>query len=461
MTPTRLIHAGTLALWLVGAATLAASAAAARTAQTDSTGKGTSGGKGADTPAERQYSYAYDLLDNSVFRPLTRAFDIALLARKASGHPREAANVDEQDQVRLPSTWWQPRIGLRPVTVEQMLSGPGPGTGPAPGKWTVTKAKLQGVTPGFQIKDSQGEKFLVKFDPPGSAELSTSCDVIGSRLFWAAGYNVPDNSINSFSLDDLEIAKDGSYTNAKGKKQPITRAYLEQLLQRVSPPIAGRYRCTTSRLLAGKPLGAFEYFGRRSDDPDDLVPHELRRELRGLWVVCAWLNHADSRGPNSLDMWVTDHDRSFVRHHLIDFSAILGAGATGKRAYATGTEYYLDYGVGAFELMTAGLAPFRWEAVVDPNIPAIGFVESKVFHPGNWRPDYPNPAFDEGTRRDNQWGARIVAGFTDDHIRAAVGAAHYSDPRTSEAIVQVLIERRDKLVQRWLGNEHTRGIAAQ
>ena len=449
------IVAGSLALLLACAPAHSAPASSNAAAAPDTSSKGPA------APAGRQYSYAYDMLDNSVIRPLTRSLDVALLARKVTRQPREAANVDEQDQVRLPSTWWQPRIGLRPVTVEQMLSGPGPGTGPAPGKWTVTKAKLQGVTPGFQIKDSQGGKFLVKFDPPGSAELATSCDVIGSRLFWAAGYNVPDNSIGSFSLDDLDIAKDGTYTDASGKKQPMTRAYLEQLLQRVSPPIAGRYRCTTSRLLAGKPLGAFEYFGRRADDPEDKVPHELRRELRGLWVVCAWLNHADSRGPNSLDMWVTDHDRSFVRHHLIDFSAILGAGATGKRAYATGTEYYLDYGVAGRELITAGLAPFRWEASVDPNIPAIGFVESKVFDPGSWRPDYPNPAFDERTERDNRWGARIVAGFTNDHIRAAVGAAHYSDPRTAEAIVQVLIERRDKLIHRWLGNEHTAGLATQ
>jgi hypothetical protein len=417
---------------------------------------------GPKAPAEREYSYDYDLIDNSLVRPATRFFDVALLTRKITGHLREAANVDENDQVRLPSTWWQPRVGFRPVTPEEMLKGPGPGTGPAQGQWTVTHAKSQGVTQGFQIKDSTGAKFLVKFDPPGYADLASACDVIGSHLFWAAGYNVPDNTIAYFRAEDLDIAKDATYTDHHGHKQPITKDYIAKLLAKVSAPVDGRFRCIASRYLVGKPIGPYEYFGRRKDDPEDLVPHELRRELRGLWTLCAWLNHADSRGPNSLDTWVKGHDRSFVRHHLIDFSAILGAGATGKRAYPTGTEYYVDYGVSGRELVTLGLTPFAWESVVDPEIPSVGFVESKVFDPSGWRPDYPNPAFDDRTERDIRWGARIVAGFSDEMIQAAVAAAQYSDPRAADYVTRVLIERRDKLAHRWLGdNKFTPAIAAQ
>ena len=99
-----------------------------------------------------------------------------------------------------------------------------------------------------------------------------------------------------------------------------------------------------------------------------------------------------------------------------------------------------------------GLAPFPWEASVDPKIPAAGLVESAAFDPEHWRPDYPNPAFDERTVRDIRWGARIVAGFTDEHIRAAVATAHFSDPRASEYLTRVLIERRDKVVRAWLGS---------
>jgi hypothetical protein len=400
-------------------------------------------------PREREVGGAYELLDNSVTRPITRALDLGLLARKLANNPREAANVDEQDQVRLPSTWWQPRIGFRDVPVERMLRGPGSGRGPV-GRWTVTKAKSEGVSPGFQIEDSNGDDFIIKFDPPRWPEMASGADVIGSYLFWAAGYNVPDNVIATFAPESLLIDDEATYTE-KGKKKKVTHEYLARLLTKAARRKDGRFRCVASRYLKGKPLGPFEYRGRRGDDPEDLIPHELRRELRGLWTVCAFANHADVRSPNTLDMWVEENGRSFVRHHLIDFGSILGSSATTRKAYVTGTEYYLDYGVMGTQVITLGLAPFAWEEVVDPKIPAVGFVESKVFDPEMWRPDYPNPAFDERTERDIRWGARIVAGFTDRHIAAAVAAAQYSDPRASDYLKRVLMERRDKLVRRWLG----------
>lgn len=413
------------------------------------------------SPAEHPYSYAYDMFDNSLVRPVTRVLDVARIARRLSGHPREAANVDEHDQVRQPSTWWQPRIGFRTVTVEQMLKGPGPGTGPAPGRWTVSHGKDQGVTPGFQVEDAKGDRFLIKFDAPGAPELANQVAVIGSRLLWAAGYNVTDEAISSFRLEDLDVAPEATYTDARGRKRPFTRAYLEQVLSHIDRRPDGSYPCLASRYLKGKPLGPYEYKGRRRDDPEDLIPHELHRELRGLWTICAWLNHSDSRGPNSLDMWVTENGRSFVRHYLLDYNAILGSGDVSRRAYQTGSEYYVDFGAMALHLAGFGVVPASWERMVNPQIPSVGIVESKVFDPVGWRPDYPNPAFDDRTERDIRWGARIVAGFTDDHIRAAVAAARYSDPRAAEYITRVLIERRDKLVHRWLGERDSSGAGTR
>jgi len=406
-------------------------------------------------PREREISAAYDLMHQSVIRPAARAFDIARLGRKLAGNPREAANVDDSDQVRLPSTWWQPRIGFRAVSVEQMLKGPGPGRGPAPGPWTVTKAKSAGVSPGFQIEDSNGDGFIIKFDPPNYPEMATGADVVGSYLFWAAGYNVPENTIEWFKREDLKIGKDAKYTDARGGKHAMTNEYLNGLLARVARRPDGTYRCVASRYLSGEPLGSFRYSGRRPDDAEDMIPHELRRELRGLWTVAAWVNHADSRSANTLDMWVTDGGRSFVRHYLIDFGSILGSSAMPlHRDYETGFEYYLDYGTMARMTPTLGLYRSKWEKVVDPQIPSVGFIESAQFDPDDWRPDFPNPAFDERTDRDARWGARIVRGFTDDHIRAAIAAAHYTNAAAADYLTRVLIARRDKLTQRWLG---TRG----
>ena len=73
-------------------------------------------------------------------------------------------------------------------------------------------------------------------------------------------------------------------------------------------------------VLPGRPIGPFDVQGVRSDDPNDIFPHEDRRELRALQIFCAWLNHNDSDSVNTLDMYYTDDEgRSYVMHHLIDF----------------------------------------------------------------------------------------------------------------------------------------------
>jgi len=405
----------------------------------------------AKAPRPREISYAWDMIYHSVVRPPTRMLDPALAARNLTRQRRQAENVDAADQVRLPSTWWQPRLGFRPVSVDQMLrAGEGAG-GPAGAHWTITKAKTEGVTPGFQIEDERGSKFFVKFDSQAAPELGTSVDVIGSHLFWAAGYNVPENHIAFFRPESLRIGKDATYTDEKGHHHAFTQDYLDHLLSRVARQRDGRFRVVASRYLEGKPIGPFAWEGRRRDDPEDLIPHELRRELRGLWTIAAWTNHCDSRQANTLDTWVTEGGRSFVRHHLLDFSAILGAGPGKPRSPVSGTEYYVDPLVMSKQALTLGLAPFPWEAAVVPPIRSAGWIESATFDGVHWKPDYANPTFDERTARDIRWGARIVAAFTDEHIRAAVQRAQYSDPRATEYVTRVLIERRDKIVRAWLG----------
>jgi hypothetical protein len=406
---------------------------------------------GAKPPKEAEISYFYDLFYNSFARPVTRATDPALAVRKLTRHPREAVNVDADDEVRLPSTWWQPRVGHRLVTPEQLVHGPGAGTGPAPGPITLTKAKNQGATPGFYITDGHGDKFIVKFDPPDRPELASGADVIASVLLWGAGYNVPDDAIFWFRRDDVKLGKKVELTEAHGRKRPMRESDIDALLAKVARMPDGRYRAVASRLLDGKPVGPFRYEGRRGDDPEDLIPHEHRRELRGLWPMAAWLAHGDARAANTLDVWVTDGGRSFVRHHLIDFNGCLGSGSVMEKTLPSGNEYDVDWGVMTHSLATLGLTPFRWEAIRLTGLPCVDPYDVTTFDPEGWRPDYPNPAFDQRTARDIRWGVRIVAGFSDDLIRAAVARAAFSDPRCGETLARILIGRRDKLAQRWLG----------
>ncbi len=400
-------------------------------------------------PPETHLSYYFDAFEQGIARPIARGLDPSRLVRKLGGKPREAVNVDDQDRVQLPSTWWQPRLGYKPVSIEDLLTGPGPGTGPAPGRWTVVKAKTAGVSKGFQMKDAAGDRFAIKFDPRPFPELGTSADAVVSKLYWAAGYNVPDNSIAYFRREDLDIAKDATHTIA-GQKIPINPEFIDSLLRDVPRQADGRYRVVASRFLKGKPLGEWRYDGRREADVEDLIPHPLRRELRGLWAINAWVNHTDCSARNTLDMYVTDGERSFVRHHLIDFSGCLGSASIAPQPLRSGHEYWADYGTIAKSLVTLALPPFKWERSVDPALPSVGFIESQTFDPGAWRPYLQNPALDERTERDIKWGARIVAAFRDEHIRAAVESGQYSDPRATDYLVHVLEERRDKIVNRWL-----------
>ena len=88
----------------------------------------------------------------------------------------------------------------------------------------MTKAKTQGVTPGFFVKDASGKTFILKFDPPDHPEMASSADVIVSHLFWAAGYNVPANTIAY--LDPAALAYDpkATYTDRNGRKEKMSKA---------------------------------------------------------------------------------------------------------------------------------------------------------------------------------------------------------------------------------------------
>src|SRR5688572_4074935 len=92
------------------------------------------------------------------------------------------------------SSWFQNRHGQRRMTPEELTRGPNAGSGPAMDKpWAVTDGKTEGITPGFRIRDSRGEVYLIKFDPRGNSEMATAAELISTKFFFAAGYNVPEN----------------------------------------------------------------------------------------------------------------------------------------------------------------------------------------------------------------------------------------------------------------------------
>jgi hypothetical protein len=392
-------------------------------------------------PQPIELSTAYDVLEHTY------------LHRPGDTLP-PAANANTLGEVP-DSSWFTNRGRLTP---QELRRGPGDGKGPAEGDWTVIGAKTQGITPGFTIRDASGVVWFVKFDPPEYPHLSTSPDVVVSRFFHAFGYHVPENVLVRFRPERLKVAPDAKVTvkRSGGKKRPLTLSDVDGVLRRVPRLPDGRVLAVASRRLAGEPLGPFKYHGTRGDDPNDVIPHEHRRELRGLRVFAAWLNHDDSRSLNSQDMFVPGPDgRGHVRHHLIDFSSTLGAGSDAERRIAPqalrpGNEYVIEAGPMARSAFTLGIWDRPWRNVEYRVFPEVGRIESDFFRPERWKPEYPNPAFERMRPADAFWAAKIVARFDDEAVRTLVAMGEYGDAEAERHLVDTLRVRRDKTVAHWM-----------
>jgi hypothetical protein len=370
------------------------------------------------------------------------------LRRVGDGTPRRAMDVNTIDEVP-DSSWFENRIAARPITIAEIATGPDRG-GPAPGRWIVTAAKIDGVTPGLQMKDSAGQLYFVKFDLPSIPERGSGAEVISTKLLYGAGYHVPENYIAIIGREDLHVAPEATVHEASGKKRPMTEADVEAVLQKAARRPDGRYRILASKALPGRPLGPFSYFGVRADDPNDAILHEHRRELRGLRAFAAWLNHVDVKSQNTLDTLVVEGDRRILRHNLVDFNSTLGNAGVFPNDFRAGHEYFLDGKQVLLSLVTLGIYVRPWMTISYPDIPAVGQFEGDRFDPARWKPSFPNRAMLNAQPDDLFWAARRVMAFSDEAIRAVVATAEYSDPRAAAAIADALIKRRDKIGREWL-----------
>jgi hypothetical protein len=342
--------------------------------------------------------------------------------------------------------WYVNRISRRAMTVDELVKGPDQPLPPSEdGHWRIVGAKTQGVTPGFTIVDSRGTRYLLKFDPPTNPEMATAADVIGSAFFHALGYHVPENYVVYFPPSRLVLDPKTTFIDGFGKKRPMTGIDVDQVMHNIARDKRGHYRGSVSLYLKGQPVGERRFYGTRADDPNDIVPHEHRRDLRGLYVMAAWLGHDDSRSINSLDMLVEDGGDKYVRHYLIDFGSILGSASTKSNSARSGNEYLFSWKPAAKEVLTLGIWVPRWARASYPDFPSVGKFESRIFDPEHYRPEYPNPAFNNCQPADAFWAAKQVMRFSNEAIGAIIRKGQYSDPQAAEYLTKCLIERRDKI----------------
>ena len=361
-----------------------------------------------------------------------------------------AQNTNALDEVP-DSTWFTNRIGRFDLSPTQVGMGPNRDGPDMTQPWKIRGTKVGGTSVGFIMTDGRGVKYLLKFDQKGIPEMETAADVVAQRLLWAVGYHVPEDSIVFFDRSQLRLTDDAEIKDRFGHTSTLGLERFERILGSIDRRPDGTFRGLASKFLPGRPLGGYSPRGTRDDDPNDVVPHQHRRDLRGQYVVFSWLSHTDLKEGNWLDMWVrhpADPERRYIKHFLIDFGKSLGVMAVTDNILHEGYLYSIDVANFFLSAPTLGLWQRPWERLVIPNLPGIGAFDSATFEPSAWKPRVPFEPFDRRNRFDDFWAAKIVMRLSAAHIAAAVAAGRYSNQESARYLTRILVERQRK-IGRW------------
>ena len=382
--------------------------------------------------ASQMYELVYNLFVTSGYKP--------------SG--LRAKNINTIDEVP-DSSWFTNRIGTRTITDEELVRGANVGTPPDPSKWVLIREKISGAHPGFTAKDAKGETWFLEFDPTYFPEGATAAVAIATKIFWALGYNQVESFLTTLDPKNTTIDPDATVRRPSGKRTPFTRDDMNAILEGVARSPDGTYRVIAGRQLPGKILGGYQYKGTRPDDPNDLVPHEHRRELRALRVFGAWTNLTDLKAANSLDTLITENGKTIVKHYLQDVGSTFGM-CNDLHEWDLSWEYFLEGPPSRKRFFTLGFGLSPWQTVDYVEYPSVGKFEGEVFDPRKWRPQTPTTAYMELRDDDAFWAARRVAAFTDEQIRTAVHTGQFSNPEAEKYVADVLIQRREKIKSTYL-----------
>ena len=400
-------------------------------------------------------SLYWDGADNMIFRPLSDALAVRTSA--------ESVNVNSLDEVP-DSSWFTNRIEL--LTADQLKHG---ACKPdqlldvnafPDGSWIIDKGKLDGSTPGFRVIVPGKGKYMLKIEATDDQpERQSAGSTIGAAAFWAAGYNAECEQVVYVRPSLLKLTP-GLRSRANFEpERAFDQTRLDAMLSK-SVKRDGMYRMSASAWLPGYAIGPYRYEGTRKDDPNDIVPHEDRRDLRGMRVLAAWLGRTDGREANSFDTWLADDPKKpesspgVVVHYAFDESEVLGGDwpwAPVEIGTRLGNSYLIDWGDLAFDFITLGATVRVWEDLKPVKGHEIfGYYQIEHFDPERWKNEYPNVAWSRMSERDAAWMARILAHFTPEMIHTLAVMGDFSDPAQTAYIEHVMEGRLEKVLERWL-----------
>jgi hypothetical protein len=242
---------------------------------------------------------------------------------------------------------------------------------------------------GTRAAHATKRHFIVKFDTQQNPELQTSAGVIVNRIFWTAGYNVPSDTVFTFRKEQLQIEPGATYSTREKHKRPFDTEEMDEVLHTAAKQKDGSYRALASQLLQGVPKGGFSPDSTRGDDANDRVRHEHRRELRGLRVLSAWVSHTDMKEDNTLDMYVEEGGRKYLKHYLLDFGEALDGHGAEKGRKEDGWENFVDWEMQSKAMLAFGLWKRPWEDIKPTPWPSVGSFTAYPFDPQAWREAYP------------------------------------------------------------------------
>jgi hypothetical protein len=406
------------------------------------------------TPKEYVSPLNWDGMDNLFFRPFAELWTFEA--------EHEAPNANSLDEV-ADSAWFTKRIGAHPMSIEELTQGActpsqvieHPEDAPD-GSWVIDHGKDNGASEGFRIKIAGKGKFLLKSDAPG-IERSTAASAIGAAAYNAVGFFTTCEQVVYVKRSVFKLTPGLKVTNNTGVAHPFDQAALDKVLNGTNKK--GEYlRFSASAWLDGQLLGPFRYEKTRSDDPNDVIPHEDRRELRGGRLLAAWLDHFDAREQNSMDIWFADRkdepesSPGRVIHYYLDTSDILGSEWDWPQiSRRLGYSYVLDWGDVGRDFFTLGIPMRPWDEVqYAKGHELFAYFNLENFVPDQWKNEYPNPAFSRMTERDGAWMARILARFTPDMVDALAKMGQFSDPSNAIFVADVLEGRLKKILARYL-----------
>jgi hypothetical protein len=343
--------------------------------------------------------------------------------------------------------WFVNRHGTRRMTIEELRRGPGNANPPSGMPLQVLVVKAFGVNPGLLVADTKGQLYVLRFDPLGYEGLATGAEMVTSRLLYALGYHVPENYIVRFERTQLVAHPEGQAVSSSGRPRALLASDIDVFLRQV--PVTGQmYRAVATRLPEKRNslLGPFQVWGMRRDDPNDTVPHEHRRDLRGLSVFEAWVNNANARAVGTQDILMPVNGVTRIRHYLIDFTRSLGSGVQGgpKLSWEGNEPVLPPLGTIGRNIAGMGVATPAWMKAKYPNLPEVGAFEAMTFDPDAWTTNHSIAPFANRLPDDAFWAARQVMAFTDEDIRAIVQTGQYSKA-AEDWITGVLIERRNRI----------------